>query len=257
MDLGNSRLKWARLDENGRLIDAQAVEPQQLDLVFRAIEQGGSPTRQAWAISSVNPNALDRLLSALDEQGVNDIRPFRSAQEVGLPHRLDQPESTGADRALAVLAANRLHPEGGPGLVVSSGTALTVERIGEDGTWQGGAIAPGLGPLARALHESTAQLPWLKAELLGGSDDPPAWGASTAPSLRAGLFWGLVGAAREILKRQAEGFDQTPWLVWTGGDANWLSRKITWPGAQVIPALVLQGLALAAFGVDLEGEAPS
>lgn len=257
MDLGNSRLKWARLDEAGRLNDTQAVEPQQFDWAAQAVEQGGSPTSQAWAISSVNPVALDRLLSTLAERGVSDVRLFRSARDVGLSHRLDHPGSTGSDRALAVLAANRLHPEGGPGLVVSSGTALTVERIDGSGVWQGGAIAPGLGPLARALHESTAQLPWVKAESLERSGDPPAWGASTVPALQAGLFWGLVGAVREILTRQAEGFDRTPWLVWTGGDAGWLSGKFAWPGARVVPALVLHGLALAAFGVDPEGETPS
>ena len=43
-------------------------------------------------------------------------------------HQLEHAETAGADRALAVLAAVARHPQGGPGLVVSCGTAITVER---------------------------------------------------------------------------------------------------------------------------------
>ena len=39
------------------------------------------------------------------------------------------------------------------------GTAITVERISEQGIWQGGAIAPGLRVVAGALHNQTAMLP--------------------------------------------------------------------------------------------------
>ncbi len=79
---------------------------------------------------------------------------------------------------------------------------------------------------------------------------------ATAPALAAGLFWGLVGAVREILSRQAEGFRRNPWLLWTGGDADWLARRVAWPGGRLVPDLVLRGLATAAFGVEPGTDGP-
>ena len=55
------------------------------------------------------------------------------------------------------------------GLVVLCGTAVTIERVAADGTWQGGAIAAGLSMTARALHLLTAQLP-----LVDPREAPPA-----------------------------------------------------------------------------------
>lgn len=251
VDLGNSRLKWAALSAEGMIEGLQAVAPGDPDAIGRVVNEGGDRPGDSWAVSSVNPPVAERLRAALERRGVADVRLFRSARDVSLSHRLENAETAGADRALAVLAATRLHPGGGPGLVVSCGTAVTVERIGEDQIWQGGAIAPGLGPLARSLHELTAQLPRLALEPLNEPDEPPpAWGASTVPALRSGLYWGLVGSIREILTRQAEGFRRVPWLFWTGGDADWLAKRVAWPGARVVPDLVLRGLAAAAFGVD-------
>ena len=125
----------------------------------------------------------------LDGLGDATATWFRSAAEVGVPNELVEPETAGADRAFAVAAAIDLGPAGRPGLVVSCGTAITVERISKEGVWQGGAIAAGLGVTARALHQQTAQLPRVDLHRV-----PPCWGRSTRPALEAGVFWGTVGA---------------------------------------------------------------
>ena len=131
-----------------------------------------------------------------------------------------------------------MRPAGQPGLIVLCGSAITVERIGPDGTWQGGAISPGLFLSAKALFTQTAQLP-----LINPIPDPPAWGRSTIPALQAGVYWGVVGAIRELLTRQSEGLLPTPWVVFSGGDAEALCKSVGWEGAAVIPDLVLRGLA--------------
>jgi type III pantothenate kinase len=142
-----------------------------------------------------------------------------------------------------MVAAVRLHPGGGPGLVVSCGTAITVDRIAVDGTWQGGAIAPGLRLSARALHLLTAQLPEVDI-----SEAPPVWGPSTLPALAAGVYWGVVGSIRELLKRQETDLLPSPWLLWTGGDAPNLAPWIAGDDAHIVPDLVLLGLSRVAHG---------
>ncbi len=166
---------------------------------------------------------------------------LRSAADVAVPHELDAPETAGADRALAVSAAVRLASQLRPGLVVACGTAVTVERITAAGIWQGGAIAPGLGLAARALHLHTALLPFVEPR-----QPPPAWGASTRPALEAGIFWGAVGTVRELISRQASDLSEDPWIIWTGGDAALLAGPVAGEKAWIEPDLVLLALARTA-----------
>jgi type III pantothenate kinase len=244
-DVGNSRLKWGRLDDSGQLGDVVALplnDPDRWREVWKAWEPAQGPG-SSWAVSSVNPTVAERLARFLEDIGASRTSWFRFANDVPLRHALHRPETAGADRALAVAAALGLAGIGRPGMVVLCGTAVTVERVAADGTWQGGAIAAGLSLQARALHEMTAQLP-----LVSPSQSPPAWGSSTVPALEAGVFWGAVGTVRELLMRQATGLADHPWVIWTGGDAETLAPAVAWPGARVVPNLVLLGLASVAFG---------
>ena len=129
---------------------------------------------------------------------------------------------------------------GQPGLVVSCGTAITIERITASGVWQGGVIAPGLFLNARALHMFTAQLPLVRPDR-----SAPSWGRGTIASLEAGVFWGTVESLRELLARQTFDRGASPWIVWTGGDAERLASVVCGADALIIPDLVLLGLATA------------
>ena len=244
-DLGNSRLKWGLVGPEGGLLESLALPTDDPAAWSSACERWGlsGVAAATWAVSTVNPPEAERLRVFLAERGLSETRWYRSAADGPVRHVLEQPELTGADRALAVAAAIATQPPGRPGLVVSCGSAITVERIAADGVWQGGAIAPGLGLSARALHLLTAQLP-----LVTPRAAPPAWGNATRPALEAGLFWGVVGTIRELLTRQSADLAPTPWLVWTGGDAPRLAPEIAWPDATVVPDLVLDGLARVAFG---------
>lgn len=245
-DLGNSRLKWGLLDASGRLI---AIESMPIDdeaawsSAWDAWNLSAASSR--WAVSSVNPPAADRLRAFLESRLVARIDWFRSALDVPVPHVLEQPETAGADRALAVLAVRELGPRVRPALVISCGSAVVVDRIAANGRWEGGAIAAGLGLSARALHLLTAQLPLVEV-----TEPPAALGSSTGPAMAAGLFWGAVGAIRELVARQSAGLDQAPSVVWTGGDASLLAPWVSGPDAQVVPDLVLQGLARVCHGPD-------
>lgn len=247
-DLGNTRLKLGRVDETGHIGHVEAIHVDIVDVLEETVCRWtcDGHTASRWAIATVNPPAAKRLERLLEGRRVEDVVWYRSAAAVPVPHAIESPETAGADRALAVSAALGRRPSGRPGFVVLCGTAVTVERISEDGTWRGGAIAPGLALSARALHMLTAQLP-----LVIPRSSPPAWGNATRPALEAGIFWGAVGTIRELLMRQASGFELPCWLIWTGGDAEALAPAIGWQGATVVPDLVLEGLARVAFGVGV------
>ena len=239
-DLGNSRLKWGRVETEGRVVETGSLPAEDEMTWAKAWDEGslGKAGGLAWMISSVNPVVAERLAKFLKSRGVTRAAWYRSAAEVGVRHALERPETAGADRALAVVAAVARMPAGKPGLVVLCGTAVTVERIAADGLWQGGAIAAGLTLTAKALNLLTAQLP-----LVVPRAAPRSWGNATGRALEAGIYWGVVGAVRELLARQSEGMAEKPWVVWSGGDAVTLAPAVGLEGSVIVPDLVLHGLA--------------
>lgn len=248
-DIGNSRLKWARLDEHGTPTETIALpldDPNAWGKVYDDWHSSATG-RSHWVVSTVNPplaRSLADFLATREPQPAA-VRWFRTAAEVPVAKDVEGADTGGSDRALAVLGALRLLGAGRPILVVSCGTAITIERVTADGVWQGGVIAMGLGLCARALHNFTAQLP-----LVAPDASAPPWGRSTNPSLEAGVFWGTVGAVRVLLERQQPDMGGTPLVVWTGGDALKLAEAVEGPAARVVSDLVLHGLIHAAFPSD-------
>jgi type III pantothenate kinase len=243
-DVGNSRLKWSRVDDDRRLTPSIAL-PLDDPLAWDAVWDDWQREKREpshWAIASVNPPIAHHLAAFLDRRRVTRVTWYRTAADVPLAMDVEGAETGGADRALAVLAALGQMPPGRPGLVVSCGTAITIERVTAAGVWQGGVISPGLFLSARALHLLTAQLP-----LIHPDRSAPFWGRGTLDSLEAGIFWGTVGSVRELIARQTFEDDQSPWVVWTGGDASRLAAAVSGDAALIIPDLVLLGLVQAAW----------
>jgi type III pantothenate kinase len=172
-------------------------------------------------------------------------RWFRSAADVPVRNNLERLHTAGTDRAFAVLGALANRPPGTPGVAISCGSAITVERISAEGIWEGGAIAPGLRLAAEALHSMSTQLPLVHP--LGPN---PGWGRSTIPALEAGVFWGTVGVIRSLVGRQSEGLIPRPWVVWSGGDAELLmpAAALDLAPSRLAPSLVLEGLRAACGG---------
>ena len=241
-DLGNSRLKWAIVDASGRLGATLALpldDPSAWDAAWDDWALGDGINTD-WLISSVNPPLADRVARFLTGRGVVGIRWCRSLGDVVIRHDVTEMNTGGADRALAVVGALGRQVRQGPGIVISCGTAITVERVSSDGVWLGGAIAAGFRLIAGALHAGTAQLPLIEI----GHEPPAPVGRATVPSLEAGIFWGVVGTVRELVARQEATADAPSWRVWTGGDAVALAPWVDGPDAEVAPHLVMEGLLL-------------
>jgi pantothenate kinase type III len=106
----------------------------------------------------------------------------------------------------------------------------------------GGAIAPGLALLERALQAGTAALPLVDAPR---ASRPPALGRGTEAACVAGAWHGLRGAALELCARVAEesGLVGAP-VCATGGDLDLVAPALRTAGWNVhaAPELVLDAL---------------
>jgi type III pantothenate kinase len=112
-----------------------------------------------------------------------------------------------------------------------------------DGAFAGGAILPGIAISARALAEQTDALPHVAMEQL---EQPPSpLGKSTVSAIEAGLYWGVLGAIRELISRLASGLSQPPELFVTGGASRQVADLLKTQGTvRHMPNLVLSGIAL-------------
>jgi len=239
-DLGNSRLKWGRVEAGGRLGATLALPLDRVEAWVEAWDSWDPDGTTPWVISSVNPPLAERFARFLADQGASQVRWCRSVVDVAIRHDVTELHTGGADRALAVVGALHRRPRRGPGIVVSCGTAITVERVSAEGVWLGGAIAAGFRLIAETLHKGTAQLPLIEL----GHEPPDPVGRATVPSLEAGIFWGVVGTVRELVARQEATAVGPSWRVWTGGDAAALAPLVDGPDAEIAPHLVLEALIL-------------
>jgi type III pantothenate kinase len=92
------------------------------------------------------------------------------------------------------------------------------------------------------LAEGTDLLPQVDYD--PAADPPPVVGKTTVAAIRSGLFWGQVGAVRELVRRMSDELGAVPQVFVAGGDAERLAAFL--PQAQVVPELVLAGIALGA-----------
>lgn len=174
-------------------------------------------------------------------------RPRLIEDKLSLPLQMDVdvPARVGMDRLLNSVAANVLRSPGQPAICIDSGTAITVDVVSADGVFLGGAILPGILLGAKSLHEETTTLPHVNVwELL--KHEPPVLGKNTEAAIASGLYWGHLGAVRELVDRYSALLQNSspPLKLLTGGAAVILSPYL--PELQLLPDLSLQGLAVAA-----------
>jgi type III pantothenate kinase len=124
-------------------------------------------------------------------------------------------------------------------IVVSLGTAITVDAVSAEGVFLGGAIAPGMGAGRSALAAACDQLPAIDM-----TPEPEALPRDTESAVRAGVVLGAAGAVKELVARVAEEAAIEPRVVLTGGDAGLVSRYLENVVA-LDDALVLHGLRIA------------
>jgi len=252
VDIGNARIKLglfsggcaAGIPEPIRVLPLLGVAPVLDEIAPWLADKANADL--AWWIASVNRPAATRLIDWLGEHRPKDRITLLAAGDLPLSVRLERPDMVGIDRLVDAVAVNRLRDANRPATIVDVGTAITVDLVSADGAFLGGAILPGLQMSARAMHEFTDLLPLLDMSEL--TAPPPALGTATVSAMESGLFWGAVGAIRQLTEElcKATGRDRArrPQVFLTGG-AGASVAELLGPDACYVPNLTLAGIALS------------
>jgi type III pantothenate kinase len=125
--------------------------------------------------------------------------------------------------------------------VVGAGTAVTVDLVGPDGAFAGGAIAPGLATAADSLTHAAAQLPPLRPGRPGVDV-----GGNTQEAMTSGVYWFVAGGVLALVSRyrRRPGVEDAPVLL-TGGDADTLADALEGLSPRHEPDLIFHGMNAA------------
>jgi type III pantothenate kinase len=200
-------------------------------------EQVRAADASAVCLGSVHEEAAQQAIAIVGER--LGVAVLRIEQDLPAPigRQLDPEAIVGEDRLLNAAAAfDRLKQACA---IIDAGTAVTVDFVDGAGTFHGGAILPGLRMQAQALHERTAQLPFVEFDC---PQEPI--GHNTVEAIRTGLYHGLRGAVRELIERYAEFYGAYPRVLATGGDAETLFHGYDLIDS-IVPDLTLEGMAVA------------
>lgn len=194
---------------------------------------------KAVLMASVNDTVGTRLGSTLSDQ--LSETPYRIGKDLPVPisQELNPETITGVDRLLNASAAWKSVEQAC--VVIDAGTCITIDFIDGNGTFHGGAIAPGAKMQLDSMHRETDALPDI--EFIRPSDDP--FGRSTTQAMLHGVYHGIRGMTRQLVELYAGTYGAYPKVIATGGDAECLFSEEELI-EQIVPDLTLQGIAEAA-----------
>jgi type III pantothenate kinase len=242
-DVGNSRIKWGRCNEQQVLEAARLPlnDPAAWDRQVQAWNSWDSPFSPRWTLAGVNPDGLQGLAAWLAARVFQPVQVVTN-KLLAVPAKVDCLDQVGVDRLLNAVAFNSRRATGEPGIIVDAGSAVTVDWVDEAGTFRGGAILPGFRLMARSLHEYTAKLP-----LIDWHEPSPSMpGTNTHAAMACGIHAAEIGGVLRLADELAAKCSREPARIVTGGDSTLLEHGLpsSWKPWML---MTLEGLRLTAL----------
>jgi len=188
-------------------------------------------------VSSVKP-AWTKVIEEIAETNF-DEEIHIIGKDIPLPIQLwvDEPDKVGTDRVVSAAAAFDVVQDAV--VVADFGTAVTIDLVDHNGIFLGGVICPGFEISAKALRDYTAQLPNIKI-----TKPKAPYGKNTVDAINCGLYYSIVGALQEVIRRYAEEFGKWPQTIITGSGAKVIASDCEFID-NYVPNLVVKGIILA------------
>ncbi len=232
LDAGNTRLKWAFSDGVGRHRPARALDYGDLGTLRDAL--AGQPVEHIVGCNVAGEPAASALAAVL-QRDIDWLVP--AAEQVGVRNAYAEPSRLGADRWAALIGAHHRHRA--DLVLVSCGTAITVDCLDRDGRFHGGTIAPGLELMLESLRHGTANLGRRPGRYATYPDN-------TGDAIYSGCINALAGQADATAGRFAADLGRPVRILVSGGDAATVLPRLA-HDAVIVDNLALIGLAYLAY----------
>ena len=222
IDAGNTLTKWA--------ITNQTLIPNTPNYL-QEFERGQCLTKSE--LPSIEKESVDRIIASnvdqektrknLDQWAKNKFnRSIRwitpCKKQSGITNLYDPPESLGADRWASMIAVHHLYQANT--LIITLGTASTIDYLTDEGVFKGGFIMPGLSMMQEALMTKTA-LPNFKPRNIQHLS------LSTQQGLETGLLLPSIEAISSMVNKiQLSKQIELEKLILSGGASSYLAPAL-------------------------------
>jgi len=221
IDLGNTRLKWGRIDSDGLLVGEPIVHKdtnigQLLDKVWTF-----TVIPQRVVMASVASDTLRKQIEnwLIEKWGIKAEMIASSAQLGMLKNGYQIPEQLGCDRWVAMLEA--FYTIKTVVCIVDCGSAITIDAVDKQGQHLGGMIVPGFSAMTSALTTNTS------LSFLGNAlPDSFQLARSTQDAIAMGTSQAITSLVLRTIEwlEQVTGESVTCFI--TGGDGEKLSALL-------------------------------
>lgn len=229
IDSGNSRLKLARREPTGwQMVATLDFDDPQLFERSQAILS--DPSLERLFLASVSKGWRAERLNAILMPCRQPVTRIESMPKLGrLRTAYPHPKQLGVDRFLALLAASELAKDV---LLMSFGTALTLDVLGADGRHHGGVIAPSPDFQWQSMRDYFPGLFESPGRAQRLADNTP-------DALATGIEHQILGMVERIIR---EAFKDGPAeILVSGGAAEPWMRILPRPN-NFVPDLLFQGM---------------
>lgn len=238
-DIGNTRLKWATY-RDGRLGPQHAVSHAELDNEISAELKDAIEGAEIWCSNVAGQDVRNKLISGWLDSVPNELLQFASVSDsaLGLRNGYANLKQLGIDRWVAAIGARSLVRQGDL-IVIDAGTAVTIDWLDSDSTYQGGVILPGAGLMHDALVGKTAGI---KSDF---SSTQRIIGKTTSECVNSGVSFGLLGAVERVVNEMSATIARPTKILLTGGASDMIDQGTDF-SSESVPDLVMHGLAALA-----------
>lgn len=230
LDVGNSRLKWGVSGPSG-WIESGAESIAESKRLLEQWEELRDPLQIVGSNVAGN-RVAEELAKYWKNRGLAVYWIQTSASCCGVINNYENAGQLGTDRWAALIGAwNKTKREC---LVVSAGTAMTLDMLDGRGEFIGGQILPGRKLMITALVSGTQALK-------DQSGDVKRFPLNTSDAMASGVATALISSIEAAYHQLHTHCGVEPACLVTGGDAEWLIDCLSIE-AQMEPMLVLDGL---------------
>lgn len=235
-DFGNSYLKIA-IEQNGKLFKVTRFQLDDIKSLKKWLSVVcGHQKCNLFYTSVIDDNFTKKIISSMKKH-LSSVKQFKSSKSVlSVTCAYRQPSKLGSDRWAQIIAANKIYRK--DCIIISSGSAISVDCVTSGGSHKGGLIFSGAGNYINCFSgiHNLKNLKLTKVKKSGPFQN------NTKLQISQGYKIMISSAIKEVYSSFKKTTNGSPKVIVSGGYANELAADLK-HRSYIEPYFVLKSLA--------------